>query len=720
MPVALQGTLELRPAGGKGDSIKLPARLGAPVTANLPCNTRWEVTPELPNSWGPRTTIDAPADGSTRVILKVWPLGRIAGRVKLLEKGDKLPKLVSIVTLPPRTPAQRDVPKGALDCPVGPDGRWQCPPLPASTFDVVIAAEGYVPQYRWGLQVVAGKTADAGTVELKRGASVAAWVEVDGGPITESCTARLVPRVNPGTGAAISEKISRTAAEAHVRKDGFLQFVGVRPGTYRLEVQQPGFAAVAVEPVDVTARKESFLRDPITLKRPISLEVAVAPPADWLGQPWKVLVFKMPGGRTSFDQKTVFQGAADLQGVVTVADQSPGRYRAVVSDSLGNRFSVTTFRVTGPEDARQSITVDALFVRGTLRLGQDPLSATLWFGGRFGSSAVRMEADDQGKFQGVLPRGGSWAIDVDAIQPKFQTRARVEVESGDKGTSQLEIVLPANRLYGAVLADDGLPAAGALVSVSTADVDLAVTADELGRFDVRGLQPGIILAAASLSTGPGSGMSDRLTVFVTADQEVGPVEIHLKKARKLAASVWSVRGPVAGASVDVLPLTPGAYGGDAQRTDLDGTFTAEVPPAASAAAVVVSPPGYALTAFAVNPADAPRQLVVQSASGALELGLPERPEGAAAGDFSLWVFQQGLPIPLGALHRWLIAHGGEPPTTGRQLSFPELAPGTYRACIASRAVLAEWRDSGWTAPLASCASGQLAAGGKLRLDIPAP
>lgn len=105
----------------------------------------------------------------------LWPLGRIAGSVKVTEKGERLPKKLVVTTLPPRPPAPKDAPQGALDCPVDDKGKWQCPPLPGTTFDLVLSAEGFIPQYRWETKVLAGKTTDLGAVKLERGASVAGW-----------------------------------------------------------------------------------------------------------------------------------------------------------------------------------------------------------------------------------------------------------------------------------------------------------------------------------------------------------------------------------------------------------------------------------------------------------------------------------------------------------------------------------------------------------------
>src|SRR5205085_2004835 len=125
-----------------------------PVNAELPCASEWEAAVDLPNVWGPRRTVVAdPSGKAVSARLPLWPLGRIAGSLKLTEKGERLPKKILVTTLSPRSPARRDVPKGAMDCLVEEKGTWSCPPLPATTFDLVISADGFIPQYRWGLGV---------------------------------------------------------------------------------------------------------------------------------------------------------------------------------------------------------------------------------------------------------------------------------------------------------------------------------------------------------------------------------------------------------------------------------------------------------------------------------------------------------------------------------------------------------------------------------------
>lgn len=720
-PIAdgLQGRLVLRPVEGEGGELTFEARAGAPVAAKLPCSSQWEVTAVFPETWGPRVRIEAGAAGmATAHRIALWPLGRLAGSVKLAEKGERLPKQLVVMTLAPRPPAPRDVPRGALECPVDAQGKWQCPPLPATTFDLVLSAEGFVPQYRWETKVLPGKTSDLGAVRLERGASVAGWVEVEGGPIDAGCRARLAPLTGLGSGARIAGKIRGTGREAPVRKDGFFQFVGVAPGNYSLEVSQEGFAPATVQPVEVWPRSETFLREPVALRRPLQLELAISPPLDWLGRPWKVHVYRFSDASASFSE-TVYAGSANEQGVVTMPGQAPGRFRVSVMDALDNRLFSETLEVSGPEEARQRIDLEILTVHGTLKLGNEPLAATLWFGGRFGSSTVRMESDQDGKFHGVLPRDGWWRVDVAASAPKLETRTRAEVKADGEGRATAEIDLPATRVFGKILDDAGRPVPAASFEISTDDVDMSARTDDSGSFDVRGLSEGMAHAVATFSRSNEQWASDRVSLFLREGEEVGPLELRMRKKKRISGAVRSPLGPVPGAGIAVMPLHPVGTGTDSVRTELDGTFTAQVPDRTETAAVIVSPPGHALQAFVISAGETPQPLVVGRDGGDLEIVHPDKPGEAAKDGFFLMVFQNGLLLPRQTLYEWALGHGRDVVTQGRIYAVPALAPGEYRACLVPRAAAAAWRDSGWTAPLARCATGQLTAGGTLRLDLSA-
>jgi hypothetical protein len=701
----------------KKDPLKLEARVGAPVVAELPCLSKWQVTLAVPGVWGAGATVEAGERGATLTSrMTLWPLGKLAGGIKLAEKDTPVPKLLRVTTLAPRLPARQDVPKGAMSCPLDKEGRWQCPPLPATAFDLVISADGFVPQYRWQVKILPEKTTDVGAVLLKRGASVAGWVEVEGGEIDAECRARLAPMLGPGTGAQIAEKLRGTVIEAPVRKDGFFQLVGVAPGNYALEIQQKGFATATVYPLEVWPQLETFLRQPITLRRPLQVELAINPPLDWLNRPWKVAVLRASDAGGGFSDE-VFNGSSDDQGIASIPGQSPGQFWVMVSDALDNRIYSEKFKVAGPEDSHRAIKLDLITLRGEVTLGKEPLVAELWFGGRFGSSAVKMESDGDGKFHGVLPRAGWWRVEIASSEPRFQTATKIKVEADSQGRAAAEIHLPATRVFGKVLDDGGRPVPAANFSVST-DTDLVMTkTDESGTFDVHGLPEGLAQAAAKFSSGEGEWTSDRLALFLRDGESVGPLELRMRKSKRISGTVQSSRGPVPGAGITVVPLRPTMMFGDSVRTELDGTFTANVPGPTTTAAVIVSPPGYALQAFPLVVGDVPQPLTVSGPGGDIEILFPEKSEEVEKGEISLWVFQNGLPIPTSALNYWIQGHGTDISDAGKKLVVPALAPGEYRACLAAQAVFVAWEASGWSSSLAKCATGQLTAGGALRLDL---
>ncbi len=723
MPDGLAGKLTLRPVGRDGEPIVVDARVGTPARTVVLCSTTWEVTPEFPAVWGPRQTVAASSAGEpVKSRLALWPMGKIAGSVKLAEKGGRPPGTIRVTTLAPRVrnPPPQPPPKGQMDCPVDAKGRWTCS-LPAATYDLAFTAEGFSPEYRWGLQVLPGKVGEVGAIELKRGASVAGWVAVEEGAIDAgSCRARLTPLLGPGNGGQIAEKIQRTTVEARVAKDGFFQFGAVPPGTYSLEVRQKGFAPGTVLPIEVYPRSETLLREPVTLKRPFQLELAISPPLDWLDHRWKVEVSRVSSTAGTFRDET-YHGLADEQGLVTVPGQAPGRFMLHVSDSRDNRLFAKILEL-GPAEARQTIDLKLLTVRGTIKLGTEPLAATLWFGGRFGSSNVELESDSEGKFHGVLPKDGWWIVDIHSPLPAFQLRTRAKVETVGRERGTVDIVLPATHLFGKVVMDDsGQPAPSADVSLSTDAASMSQRADETGSFDYRGLPAGTVYAAALLSSAKGEWTSDRVVFSIGEGEDHGPVELRLRKTRQISGLVQSPRGPVPGAGVAVVPFRPLVMFGDSVRTDLDGTFTGKVPAMIETAAAVVSAPGFALRAFALSVGEGPQTLSVSEEGGSLELRLPEKSSDAEKEDnVSLWIFQNGLPVPPDALYRWAVGHGNSPAEPGRNVTIPAVAPGEYRACTVAQAVLVQWEASGWAAPLATCTTGHLSTGGTLRLDLSKP
>lgn len=717
----LAGSLRFEPVQEGAQTIVLEVEKGLVEPVRLPAGTRWNVQLEAPGFWAAPQALDVGAGSPEQALrIPVWPLGTLTGKFRG-KKGEELPRQFSVgVVVPPLVGGHRQRPASTWDCPVEETGAFRCP-FPALAADLVLQAGRFVPVYRWGLTVPAGRELPLGEITLERGASLAGWVAVEGGVVDpEACTARILPLLAPGGGAAEAQRLGRTSRTVPVRKDGFFQIAGLAPGSYTVEVQQPGYAPARLSPVEIKALAETALDQPLVLAPSLRLEIVLAPSRDWLDRPWQVHVSRTGDPGDGPELQPVFRGAAGQEGQVAVPDQPPGRYWITVLDSLGNRLHVEPdLRIEGPADAHRVIEVEVLTVKGTLSLGDEPLAGTLWFGGRSGEVSVKMEADTEGAFHGVLPRGGHWRIDVSAPKPRVEASTSVDVRPDRAGRAALEVVLPDTRLFGRVLTEDGRPAADALVAVAGAAEAVLLRSDEQGEFETRGLPEGWATLSGRHDTPEGLWTAEGASVHLQEGQAVGPVELRLRRTRILSGTVLAPHGPLAGAALEVYPAPPSPGGPDAVRTGLTGEFQARVPASAPAALAVVSPPGYALTAFEIPLDGRGAVLRVGAEAGDLEVALPL--PGAQLGERGLafWLFQNGRLLPPAVLASWALAHGvGHSTFAGERLTLPRLAPGEYRACLGpaggALALLLGQEDG------SSCASGPLGPGERLQLTLSAP
>jgi hypothetical protein len=651
------------------------------------------------------------------VKIVLWPKGKISGSLRWAEASkDKRPFPTSLTA---STLARRKAgavgPKGVMTCPVdSATGRWVCE-LPTATYDLSASVEGFVPRYLWDVVVSADKTLDTGALTLQRGGSLVAWVEADGPLDPATCRARLSVLQAAGAPPDSQGRTEVAATEQPVPKNGFLQFSGLAPGAYALEVRQDSYSPVRVTPIRIVRDGETSIEKPVVLRRPLPLELAVEPPLDWLGKTWSVRVARQ-SELTRSAGPAVFSGLADEQGRVVIPEQAAGRFMVSVADSLGNRlYHELDWEVEGPEDLHRTISIAFLTVRGTIFLGKQPLPAILWFGGSSGAMAVRMESDAEGRFHGVLPKEGPWTVEIEGKEPRFRTQTPVRVEANGAGKASLDIVLPDTRLFGRVLQEGGRPAAGARVLALQGPNEILIESGEAGEFDLRGFPSGLLQLAATFSSAEeGASSVEGISMPLVEGQTVGPLELRLRRLKAQAGQVVSVQGPVAGALVEMASLGIETPWWKAVTTELDGSFTVRIPAGAQRLQAVVSAPGKSLRAFEFPAGPGPVSLSLADAGGTLEVYFAKAPAESSSARFEL--YQNGLLLPLSTVWKWLRGQGvSEKEMHGTEIRIPQLAPGDYRACVVV------WAESSGAGEAASppgkvhCDAGTLSIGGTLRL-----
>jgi hypothetical protein len=557
--------------------------------------------------------------------------------------------------------------------------------------------------------VLVGKTLTLGTILLERSASVAGWAAVENGTIDEGkCIARLAPLLAGQTDIRASANLERTAIERTVRKDGFFQLAGISPGNYALEVSQPGYSPARLSPVRVEPRAATYLSRPLVLSRPLELVFAIDPPLDWLGRPWHARVSRARGAERL--APTVFDGGADAEGRFTVPGQSAGRFAVTVADSLGNRlYSEDHLQVADPGTAPVPIQIKLVDVEGRLHLGDQAVAGTVWFGGQNGAIAVKMPADTEGRFHGVLPRAGFWFLEIESTSPPLRLRKELEVPASRSGKARVDISLPDTRIFGHVLDAQGKPAPRAEVLIEGRDPLQPVEADESGAFEMRGVREGASEVSASL----GSQTSESRPVVVVEGREVGPIELHLRQVEKWTGTVLSALGPVPGSRVIVQPvqLTNGTAAG---TVGTDGSFTVELPSDVRQVIAYVSAPGFPLQVFGPLEVSA-LTLKLTDQGGNLKIDLPGSGDAFQRQSLGLAAFVNGLPLPIGLLRQWAAEQGEPPAAGGSTFQIPNVSAGDYRLCIVARERVSAILNGADPGASVECDSGSLAQGATLAL-----
>lgn len=733
----LTGMLRFVAVDGTADPLVHALAAGdAPPRVTLPPGS-WRVMGDLQDHWFPSHLLQVKTPPARQVEnIRVWATGRVEGRVRMADPAEPLPgELVMWIRSPerfqvvggkPAAPREAAVPVAQVPCTVGAEGHFGCA-LPATDLDLVVRAKGFVPHYRWGADIAQAGALSLGTLLLERGASVAGSVATAEGELQPSaCKVHLERMAAGGGDPRAATRLRSTALRGSVDARGFFQLDGVPPGTYKLIVEQPGYAPGTVMPLEVWQDAETQLRDPVLLHRPAELALTLEPPTDWRGEPWRVELLRALDGGAGVEPQPAFAGSVDAMGQALVRALTPGRFLLFIADGAGNAMHSEPFlEIAASGRMEHRVEIETVALTGTLTLGDTPLAAALWFGGRHGAVSVSMPTDEEGAFGGVLPREGAWRVEIRAAEPRIETEVVAEVEMGSDGVAVVDLVLPDTEIFGRVVDGDDRPLSDAHVRGSVLGRSTAVHTDADGAFTLRGVEPGLLALSARLETAAETKVSRTRLLSIREELAVGPIELRVEGLKPFAGEVVSPRGPVVGAGVSAATKLPRSLSyGDHGQTGLDGRFALEIPDGTREVQVLVSPPGHTLRVFSVAASEQPARLEVFPEGGVLEIAIPTvEADRAAASTSQLVVLQDGEAVPLQWLLRWARANGvvWDPTTPGVPIVIPQLAPASYRVCYERMARLAEAaaRTGAWEDGLGACQEGYLAPGAVLRFDLSA-
>jgi hypothetical protein len=697
---------------GKGEVAPVSFDLSSTKAAALKLRPgRWLLQAEAPGFWGSPFQLEV-GEGAAQVALDLWPAGAVEGGL-ILEKGEQPPPDLAVFfrPAPDGVPAEAP-PPGKVVCPVEKKA-WKCV-VPAGTMDLRVQAGGFVPRYLWGVRVERGKTLRPGRVELRRGSAVLGWVvTVDRSP-AGNATVELRPRIAGSLRA--KERLESLSFKATVNARGFFQIDGVPPGAYILEARHerfaPAIASVRAVPGEVT----EVANPPLLLDYPKVLEVFIDPPVDPAGEPWTVKLQRLD--RDSSVVTTVADEAAPPDGVWRMPGLPQGRYILKLSRSEGDGWWAGEV-VIDDNPSPVEVRIDPVRVAGTVRLGEKPLAATVWFGGRYGAVRVEARSDEEGTFEAWLPRPGSWPVHVSAESPVVEREIpNVEIRPGPGADrAEIEIDLPDTLLRGKVVDETGQPIPKAIVTAQSLGGErerlVQAFTDDEGLFGFSGLPPGTSLVQADAGR---DRYAHPVEVSISEDRSPEPIVLVALPQKKVRGAVVSAAGPVPGARLRATPVGVPTILAASATTDAQGGFELFLPPQAREILLRVAAPGFAYRMLRLPiPEQGDLAIGVEQTAGTLILETEEPLDGTDSNGPSVFVLRNGAVAGLSSLRAWAMA-SGVPPTDPQRSVIPLVEPGDYQACLVFPPEVPGLELG--ILPAQRCTGGTLAPNGELALKVP--
>jgi len=662
------------PRGDTRSPVRATAAAPGRATLSLTAGLSWTISAEAPGYWAASRSL-VPVGSGESLSFALLRSGAIQIALEP-PRGEPLPPSVSVRFESTDKRAGGGIPRSETPC--SPKATsWLCQ-VPGGRLDLRISAAGFLPQYRWAVDVPAGKTVKLGQLALLHGGAVTGSVQsANGTPFAPSCRVELLADADarPQAGGPVRPGGAVHSARPDAR--GFFEVGGLPPGSYVLTVRAPGMATTTLAPVVVAKDAEVAIEKPLLLVPPLRLDLEVDPPFDPRGRAWRAGLQRRDPTLTTIRDVA---GGATEDGRFSARGLDPGTYRLNVMDSAGESFLSEEIHLETDQALRREISL--IDVEGVVTKRETPFATDLRFinAGPL-SAAIRMTSDEKGKFSGVLPQEGKWRIDLPALH---RTLRDVQVKRAEGArAARLSLEIPDCRITGQVVDESSNLIAGA--SVSAGDLagggEQSAVTDGEGSFTIEGLDrtPHLVTAEAELAGHHLS--SDPTNVSLGEANPSATVRLVLHEQASLDGIISSPTGPAAGAHLLVIPKGPLSSSTSEASSDDLGRFHLSIPAAANDLELLVAPPGFTFRVLHLTaPFPNPLPVQVDQEGGTLVIRTP--PEDSSAGTKRIpLLLADGQPLPFSLLLAWAGSGGataspGDPSHATRLLrGLPDDAPG---------------------------------------------
>ena len=566
-------------------------------------------------------------------------LVRFVSRSGALTCGAKLP---GSVTSSIRVPEAIEWVQNPGECELR-GKSWRCD-VPESAKDLRIEVPGFSSAYYFDFGK--GGHRELAPRDIAPGAS--AVVSIRGPRGWQENTVDVIAKDVNGTTSRRAERIGPQT----------FQITGLPFARYSVGAGAKRLSTVPVEFLASEVREYS-LAD-LTLRELGSLHLTVSPvpPA---GAAWTTRLLR-PAGNAGMLEVTR-RGAIDDAGRWVADGLELGPHVLAIADQKNAIMHQENVEII-EGGVVLGIALDQIPVRGTVSIGSEPLEATVQF--HRAGARIELVSDERGSFSGMLPREGTWQIQVTPKTERQRVRvAAAELRRGLDGAARVDIRLPDGRIRGRVVDDAGRPVLDAEILVMRGrEVVGTVLNDAEGNFEMVGVDRGSVVLSAFV------GESESRPVEYRASEAPPEATLVLHHDITVKGLVITESGqPVPGAIVRYMSDIGGMREAVA---DPSGKFTLRAP-GGSFLDVVTLAPGFPVRLQRITVARDGRALIQLSrvaGVGVIRMDLaPPWPH----------IFANEAGVPLPALFRPRAP--GAPPAELSDAEFLlELEPGDYAVC----------------------------------------